>query len=127
MTQKITVIVIDDDKDTVSVFKDYLSLKGIDVVGVGYNGKEAVQLYLQLRPDIVFLDHRMPEYDGLYALSNIKKINSTANVVFITADESVDDNPEIIEQGPVAILPKPFKIDQVMEVIKKIAKTNIIK
>ena len=63
------------DKDTVSVFKDYLSLKGIDVLGVGYNGKEAVQLYLQLKPDIVFLDHRMPEYNGLYALANIKKIN----------------------------------------------------
>ncbi len=127
MSQNVTAIVIDDDKDTVSVFKDYLLLKGIDVVGVGYNGKEAVQLYLKLKPDIVFLDHRMPEYDGLYALANIKKINSSANVVFITADESVDDNQDIIALGPAAILPKPFKIDQVMEVVQKITKTNMIK
>jgi two-component system, chemotaxis family, chemotaxis protein CheY len=127
MSQNISAIVIDDDKDTVSVFKDYLSLKGIDVVGVGYNGKEAVQLYLKLKPDIVFLDHMMPEYDGLYALSNIKKINASANIVFITADESVEDNQDIIALGPTAILPKPFKIDQVMEVVQKITKTRVVK
>lgn len=126
MTKNISAIVIDDDKDTVSVFKDYLILKGVDVIGFGYNGKEAVDLYRKLNPDIVFLDHRMPEYDGLFALSNIKKINPNANVVFITADDSIYESKQVQELSPSAILSKPFKIDDVMQVVNKIMKSELL-
>lgn len=126
MAKNISVIVIDDDKDTVSVFKDYLILKGVDVVGFGYNGKDAVDLYRKLSPDIVFLDHRMPEYDGLFALSNIKKINPNANVVFITADDSIYESKQVQELSPAAIMSKPFKIDDIMKVVHQIIKTKLM-
>ena len=52
----ITSIVIDDDLDTVELFSEYLEIKGIHVVGKGYDGKEAVELYQKLKPDVIFLD-----------------------------------------------------------------------
>jgi hypothetical protein len=48
--EAITAIIIDDDHDTVDVFKEYLELKNVHVLGKGYNGKDAIALYRQFRP-----------------------------------------------------------------------------
>lgn len=102
------------------MFSDYLKLRKVNVVGVGYNGKDAVELFVKHRPDIVFLDHRMPEYDGTFALFNIRKKDENAKVIIITADNSLDMNPKIHELKPTAIIHKPFNINVVMETVEKI-------
>ncbi len=117
---KVSSIVIDDDVDTVSVFADYLKLKQINVLGCGYNGKEAVQLFQKHKPDVVFLDHRMPEYDGLYALYNIRQIDPDAKIIMITADNTVDLNPKILELQPSAIIHKPFNIDKILQTVERV-------
>ncbi|WP_255486576.1 response regulator transcription factor [Candidatus Nitrosotenuis sp. DW1] len=71
--EMITAIVIDDDIDTVDVFCDYLEIVNVKVLGRGYNGKEAVELYRKHNPNVVFLDLMMPDYDGFYALEHIRK------------------------------------------------------
>jgi two-component system chemotaxis response regulator CheY len=67
-----TAAVIDDDKDTVEVFAEYLQICKVNVVAFGYDGKAAVDIYKKYRPDIVFLDMLMPQYDGIYALREIR-------------------------------------------------------
>lgn len=67
-----TAIVIDDDHDIVDVFSDILQILQIDVIGKGYDGKEAVELYQKFTPDLVILDLMMPKYDGIYALERDK-------------------------------------------------------
>lgn len=125
MVGQISAIVIDDDRDTVGVFSDYLKLRKIDVLAVGYNGKDAVELFEKYKPDIVFLDHRMPEYDGLFALYNIRQKNQQANIIIITADNTLDMNPKIHELKPTAIIHKPFNINVVMETVEKIMTDSI--
>ena len=71
--ENLNVLVIDDDLNTVEVFCEFLELSDVKVVGQGYNGKEAVELYIKLKPDIVFLDVMMPEYDGIYAWRGLRK------------------------------------------------------
>lgn len=117
----VTAIVVDDDKDAVDVFTEYLILKKISVLGSGYDGKTAVELYKKHKPDIVFLDHRMPEYDGTFALHNIRKINPKASVIIVTADNSIDMDQKIMELKPTAIILKPFNIEQIMEEVNKIS------
>ena len=68
-----SVIVIDDDVDSVYIISEFLKLKGFSIVGSGTNGKEAVEMYAERKPDLVILDMKMPEYDGIYAIDNIKK------------------------------------------------------
>jgi len=119
--ENLNVLVIDDDSNTVETFSEFLELSDVKVVGKGYDGKEAVELYIQLKPDIVFLDVMMPEYDGLYALEKIKKINPNAVVVMITADLSQKTEQRLNELNASSIVYKPFDVQQILEQIDELA------
>ena len=122
--ENLNVLVIDDDQNTVEVFSEFLELCDITVVGNGYNGKEAVDLYSKLKPDIVFLDMMMPEYDGLYALENIRKINPNAVIMMVTADLTKETEDRLKELKPDSVVYKPFDIQQILEQIDELAITS---
>ena len=122
----IKAIVIDDDVDTVEVFCEYLEIKDIKVLGRGYNGKTAVELYETLKPDIVLLDVMMPEYDGFYGLENIKKINPAAKVIMVTADLTYDTEKRLKAHNASAVIYKPYEIDSVIETVHKVYKGAIL-
>jgi len=110
----VNVIVIDDDYNTVEVFAEFLELIKVNVVGKGYDGKDAVNLYEQLKPDIVFLDVMMPNFDGFYALENIKKINPNALLVMITADLTIETETKLDNLKPASVVYKPFDPQQTL-------------
>lgn len=118
----ITAAIIDDDKDTVDVFAEYLKLLGVRVVAVGYNGKEAVEIYKKYTPDVLFLDILMPEYDGIYGLKEIRAINPHANVVIITADINKDVEDRLEDLHPTEIIFKPFDMDRLKRTLEEIKK-----
>jgi DNA-binding NtrC family response regulator len=115
-----TVIVVDDDIDTVDVFCDYLQLKKITVLGRGHNGKAAVELYQEHRPDFVFLDLTMPEYDGFYALENIQRLDPTAKVIVITADTREETAARLAKLKPTEIFIKPYDVNKITQLLEKI-------
>ena len=119
------VIVIDDDRDTVEVFCEYLGIKNIDVVGRGFNGKDAVELYKEKNPDVILLDVMMPEYDGFYGLRNIRQVDPNSKVIMVTADLTSDTEKKLQELQASAILYKPYEIDSVVETIEKVHKGEI--
>ena len=121
----VKVIVIDDDVDTVEVFCEYLEIKDITVVGRGYNGKTAVELYEKYRPDIALLDVMMPEYDGFYGLENIKNINPDAKVIMVTADLTFDTEKKLKDLNASAVIYKPYEIDSVIDTIHKVYKQTL--
>jgi len=114
------VIVIDDDRDTVSALSDFLEIKGLKVIGKGYDGLEAVELYKKLKPDIVFLDVMMDNFDGLYALEKIKKIQPDAVVIMVTADLNEKTTNQLSELRASATIYKPYDINEIMSVLHKL-------
>jgi DNA-binding NarL/FixJ family response regulator len=79
------VVVIDDDKLVCTSLKTILEAEGnIAVVGVGHNGREAIQLYNRLQPDILLIDIRMEEMTGLEAAEAILSTNKQARILFLT-------------------------------------------
>jgi DNA-binding NarL/FixJ family response regulator len=122
----VKVIVIDDDVDTVEVFCEYLEIKDITVLGRGYNGKAAVELFEKHKPDIVLLDVMMPEFDGFYGLENIKKIDPAAKVIMVTADLTYDTEKKLKTLNASAIIYKPYEIDSVIDTINKVYKGAIL-
>lgn len=116
----ITAIVVDDDEYAVDLFCEYLEIINVKVLGKGHNGLEAVELYEKHRPDVVFLDLLMPEYDGIYALENIRKSNPDAFVVVITAVVDKSRRVKIEDLKPNHIIQKPFDPEQIMSVISDI-------
>jgi DNA-binding NtrC family response regulator len=122
MTESNRVVIVDDNEDITEVFSDILEIGGFNVIGIGHDGKEAISLYKKHHPNIIFLDVMMPVMNGIQALREIKKENSKANVIMVTADNSIDTIKELQKLGATAIIVKPFKIETVFETIKKTIK-----
>ena len=79
------VLIIDDDFFITTALKTILeSDSGIQVCGSGKNGKEAVTLYDSLRPDILLMDIRMEEMDGLAASAEILALDPQAKILLLT-------------------------------------------
>ena len=119
MTESNRVVIVDDNEDIVSAFSDILEIGGFNVVGVGYNGKDAVSLYTKHKPDFIFLDVMMPIMNGIQAQKEIKEKNPKANVIMVTADNGTDVIQELEKLNATAIIIKPFKIEIIFEIIKK--------
>lgn len=113
MKNKLTGIIIDDEKDLVDTMSIYLQLKGHDIVGKGYNGCDAATLYSEKRPDYVILDMKMPKYDGLYAIQKIKEKNKDAKIFVITGHSEYD-----VEDSVSAVISKPFQLDKLTKTIE---------
>ena len=96
---------------------ELLEIHGIDVIGKGYNGLEGVQLYNKLRPDAVLLDLMMPEYDGLYALKEIRKIDPKSAILIVTGGASplMSDGIETLQ--PNKIILKSVDVNSLVETI----------
>jgi len=117
----IRAIVVDDDKNIVDCFSEFLELRGIHILGKGYDGKEAVDLYVKLRPDVIFLDVLMDRFDGLYALEKIKNIDPDANVIMVTADLTENTHTQMTALKASAIIFKPYEIDAIMKALHDIS------
>jgi two-component system, chemotaxis family, chemotaxis protein CheY len=121
-----TALVIDDDKDTVDVLSDFLEIKGIRVIGKGYDGLEAVELYKKLKPDLVFLDVMMDSFDGLFALKKIREIQKDVIVIMVTADLSEKTTKLLSKLYASAIIYKPYDINEIMNVLNKLSVWRLI-
>src|SRR3989338_11221321 len=86
MGKKYTIVIIEDDKDMAEIFEEWAKSADISVLGIGHDGKEAVELFEKHRPQIMVLDLMMPYYDGFYAMDHIRKIDPNAKFLVLTAD-----------------------------------------
>jgi DNA-binding NarL/FixJ family response regulator len=115
----IRAIIVDDETDSAEVFAEFLKLKDIDVAGLGKNGKEGVELYRQHKPDVVFLDLVMPQYDGFYALEEIKKINPDAKIMIITAFLTDMMKKRLDSFRVHDVFQKPYSVKEIAESLKE--------
>ena len=111
-----SVIVVDDDEDTVRLFSEFLEEKGIKVVGTGYDGVTAIKLYKEKKPDVVLIDMMMPNGTGFYAIKKIQEINSKAKIIAVSGDSSYSTE-EKLEKLSIPLIQKPFNMEQILSVI----------
>lgn len=117
---------MDDDTDTVEIFTEYLGIKGIDVVGTGTDGSQALRLFEKHHPDVVLLDIMMEGFDGFYALEHIRKIYPDAKVIVITADITQDTKERLSRDKPDLVVYKPYDIEKLVDVIKSIKNGQVV-
>jgi two-component system chemotaxis response regulator CheB len=120
----IRAIVVDDSPTAQKLLVTILQrAKGVQVVGVGTNGEEAVRLTKRLRPDVVTMDVRMPKMDGLEATRRIMQDTPTP-IVVVTADLVQADmnlSFEALRAGALTVVGKPGLDDP--ETCEKIIRT----
>lgn len=113
-------IVIDDDKDTVRIFSDFLEENHVKVVGKGYNGKDAIDLFKEKTPDVVFLDVMMPDGSGFHAIRKIREIDPDSIIFVVTADSKSTTEKKLEKLKTNAIVYKPFDIKQILQIISSL-------
>ena len=111
------VIVIDDDLDFVDIFCQLLEEQKVSVVGKGYNGKEAIDLYQEKNPDFIFLDLDMPDGTGFHAIRKIQNINESAKIIAVTAMSNFSTQSKLQKLNIHGTIIKPVDMDKVMELI----------
>lgn len=115
-----TAIVVDDEKDVLDVFCEFLSVKGINVLATGNNGLDAVNLYKRFKPDVVLMDLIMPQYDGFYGLEKIRQYDPNSKVIIFSASLTPEYIKILREMKASAITQKPYDMDLVIKLIGKI-------
>ncbi len=79
------IVIVDDDVLVSGALKTILEMeKEVRITGIGQDGKEAVTLYKKLKPDVILMDIRMKEMDGLYASKEILAYDSDAKILLLT-------------------------------------------
>jgi len=119
---KAKILIAEDSAYMRTLLKDVLIRHGYDVVGEAENGKEAVELYGKLHPDIVTMDITMPEMDGLEALKAIKETYPSARIVMVSAMGQQNLVIEAIRLGAVDFFIKPLQSGRVVEALERAMK-----
>lgn len=95
-----------------------------EVVGFAVNGKEAVEKYKELKPDLVTMDLVMEVMDGIQAIREIKKYDPNALIVAITALGTQDQKSAALDAGAEEYLWKPFSIKNLFDVLEKVIRKS---
>jgi two-component system, chemotaxis family, chemotaxis protein CheY len=114
------ILIVDDAKFMRVTLSMILKNAGHEIVGEGENGKEAVDLFENLNPDLVMMDITMPEMSGLEAVREIKRDNPNAKVIMCSAMGQQKVVVESIEAGAKDFIIKPFDEGRVLEAVNRV-------
>lgn len=119
MSEDIKVVLADDMHLFRQMLMDALEDEdGITVVGQASNGRDAVGLCKDLRPDIIILDVQMPHMDGVEATVEITRHCPATRVVILTAYEDDEIIFRLVQAGATGYLLKDTRIDEVVRAIR---------
>ena len=113
-----SVLVVDDAAFMRMMIRDILTKEGY-VIHEAVNGRDAVEKFAEVRPDLVTMDITMPEMSGLEALRAIREGDPSARVLMVSAMGQQKMIVEALELGAMDFLVKPFQPTKVLETVKK--------
>jgi DNA-binding NarL/FixJ family response regulator len=118
----IRVLLVDDQALVRSGFRLILETRDdLEVVGEAEDGREAVELARRLRPDVILMDVRMPNVDGVEATRRLTALGSTARVLILTTFDLDEYVYEAIRAGASGFLLKDVQPAQLVDAVRVVA------
>ena len=111
------VLVVDDAAFMRLTLKTMLERNGFEVVGEAVDGRDAIEKFKILKPEIITMDITMPDMDGIQSLGEIIKIDPKANVVILSAMGQEPRIREAITLGAKGFIVKPFKEENLLKAL----------
>ncbi len=119
--KKILILVVDDQFSDRETLKQILEDKGYRVA-TARDGAEAIEMVKSRHYDIIFLEVRLPDMDGVETFEQVKKIDSRATVIMMTGYTEDNLVKRAISAGAYTCIHKPFDIEKVIALVENLAK-----
>lgn len=116
---KIRVMIVDDHdmvRNGLSILLE--TCDDLELISEASSGQEAVEIYQELRPDVVLMDLMMPEVDGVEATRRIKMISDQARIIVLTSFQDKELVRAALQAGAISYLLKNVSIDELSEAIR---------
>ena len=121
-----TILIVEDDNVMRETISDVLAKRGYKTF-LSQNGKDAVELIQKEKIDLVLLDLRLPDIDGITVLKKIRKIDEGIQVIVMTAFPDVKSAILAIKSGAYDYINKPFELEELMFNIEKALEIHSLK
>jgi|SRR5215510_4469366 len=123
LEERIRVLVVDDEHLFVEMVEAMLTADPlIDVVAHAYNGREAVDRAVELRPDLTLMDLAMPELDGIQAIAEIRAADPAACILVLTGGNNPADIDEARKAGAAGYLTKDRIATELVPAIRELGR-----
>lgn len=123
VVQMTTVLIADDSKFMRGRCVSLVQELGYETVEAE-DGRQAVQLYTQAKPQLVLLDITMPEVDGLAALQEIMVLDPSARIAMVTAIDQQRVAMDALKAGARDFVVKPYEPDKLKATLQKLARNG---
>ena len=113
------VLIVDDVLIMRNILRVMLENAGHEIVGNAEDGQQALEMYAELKPDLVTLDIQMEGGDGITSLKNIIKNHPEARVLMVSAVGHENIKELAFNLGAVGYVTKPFQVNDIIEQTRK--------
>jgi two-component system, OmpR family, response regulator len=117
------VLVVDDEPNITELVSLGLRYEGFDVSSA-HDGRGALRAVRELKPEVVILDVRMPDIDGLEVVRRMRAENLWIPVIFLTARDATEDKIAGLTVGGDDYIAKPFSLDELIARVRAIVRRN---
>jgi len=115
---KYKILVVEDETDNYLLIEAILDRYDIDLTRA-INGKEAVKYHAETHPDIILMDLKLPEMNGLEATKIIRSTDSTVPIIAVTSFAFDNDRREALSAGCNDYIAKPYFVNDFIDMLKK--------
>jgi two-component system chemotaxis response regulator CheY len=112
-----TVMIVDDSRLSREMLREILEKEGYSIVAEAIDGNDAVEKYLETRPQVTVMDLMMPNKNGVYATREIKGIDEGAKVLMCSSVELQSLTIAAVNAGALGVIFKPLVPAQVLEAL----------
>lgn len=116
-SKKIKLLIADDEQEFAATLLARLELRNFDVTTVA-SGTEAIAAVEEAMPDVMVLDLKMPDLDGLEVLAQLRKKYADLKVIILTGHGSFEAGRTGMELGAFDYLMKPVDLNKLIEVVR---------
>ena len=118
MTAINRILIVDDEDNVRRMLSTAFALQGFET-HCANNGRTALHLFADIHPDVVLMDIRMPEMDGIKALKEMRSHETRTPVILMTAYAEVETAVEALRCGAFDYVIKPFDLDELNLIVQR--------
>jgi two-component system response regulator AtoC len=119
--KKRKILIIDDEQSLLESLEMFLNEKGY-MVSCATSASEGLEMNISFQPDVIILDVRLPDKNGLEIIEELQKKHKVKNIIIITAFHDMDTTIKAMKLGAMEYIPKPIDIEELEQAVERACK-----